>query len=94
MEVQVDTNKMLTVVRNFGVKYLGKKHAEHPIQTIEEKYQASLEWEGNRYCGISITWNYQKQVFDLSMTGYIQEALYKFQHSRSTWKENAPHFWE
>ena len=86
MEVQVDTNKMLTVVRNFGVKYVGKKHAEHPIQTIEEKYQASLEWEGNHYCGISITWNYQKQVFYLSILGYTQAALHKFQHIQPTLK--------
>ena len=54
----------------------------------------STEWESQSYCGIIIKCNYQKRVFYLSIPGYVQSALRKFQHSQPTRKENAPHFWE
>ena len=42
------------VVDNFGVKYVGKKHAEHLINSIQEHYQVSIDCERQQYCGISI----------------------------------------
>ena len=81
------------VVDDLGVKYVGKQHADHLINTIHDHYQVSTDWEGKRYCGISIKWNYQKQVVNLSMPGYIQAALHRFQHSPRTRKEHAPHIW-
>ena len=82
------------VVDEFGVKYVGKKHAEHLINAIQENYQVSTDWEGNRYYGISIKWNDQKQVVDLSMAGYIQAELNRLQNSSPSRKEHAPHIWE
>ena len=66
------------VVENFGVKYVDKKHVKHLINTTQENYQVSTEWEGKRYCGIIIKWNHQKHVFDLSMPSYTQATLHKF----------------
>ena len=48
------------VVDDFGVKYIGKQHADHLIITIQDNYQVSTDREGKQYCGISIKWNYQK----------------------------------
>ena len=42
--------------------------------------------EGQRCCGISIKWNYQKVVVDLSMSGYVQAVIHKFEHSQPTQK--------
>ena len=48
------------VVYDFGVNYIGKKHTDHLLNAIQDNYQVSTDWEGQRYCGISIKWNYQK----------------------------------
>ena len=82
------------VVDDFGVKCVCKQHADYLINTIQDHYQVSTDWKGKRYCGISIKWNYQKQVVILSMPGYIQAALNRFQHSPPTIKEHAQHSWE
>ena len=43
------------VVEYFGIKYVGKEHADHLIAAIEEKYELSTDWGGTLYCGITIT---------------------------------------
>ena len=82
------------MVDDFGVKYVGQKCAEHLINTILEHYQVSTDWEGKRYHGIIINWNYQKQAVKLSMPGYIKASLQKFEHSPPTTKYHAPLSWE
>ena len=34
------------VVDDFGVKYEGKEHAEHLMNTLKENYEISEDWEG------------------------------------------------
>jgi hypothetical protein len=34
------------VVDNFGVKYIGKEHVRHLIQTLKEHYEIEEDWEG------------------------------------------------
>ena len=34
------------VVNNFRVKYVGKTHALHLKQTLEENYKVTLDWDG------------------------------------------------
>ena len=46
------------VVDDFGVKYVGKEHADHLIQCIKQKYELTEDWSGNLYCGIRLTWDY------------------------------------
>ena len=47
------------VVDDFGVKYKGKENAEHLINAIKsEGYKLSIDWEGAKYCGITLDWNY------------------------------------
>ncbi len=66
------------VVDNFGVKYVGKQHADHLNQAIKQHYEYSKDWDGKLYCRITITWNYNKRTADLSMLAYIASALHKF----------------
>ena len=48
------------VVDDFGVKYVGKEHADHLIKTLENQYdQIVVDWEGKLYCGIRLEWNYK-----------------------------------
>jgi endonuclease I len=62
------------VVDDFGIKYVGKQHADHLIQAIEQHYKSSKDWEGQLYCGITLKWDYQCHTVDLSMPGYIKAA--------------------
>ena len=81
------------VVDDFGVKYVGRQHADHLNAAIEKHYEYSKDWEGQLYCGINIKWDYTKRTVDLSMPGYIQAALHKFQHPAPKRAQHAPHHW-
>ncbi len=41
------------VVNNFGVKYVGKENAQHPLDTVQQFYKFSCNWEGKQYCLIT-----------------------------------------
>ena len=69
------------VVDDFGVKYVGKEHAEHLINCLKtETYTLTEDWAGDLYCGISLRWNYEKRWLDISMPGYIKKQLLKYEH--------------
>jgi hypothetical protein len=65
------------VVDNFGVKYVGKEHADHLIQSIKKDYELTKDWMGPLYCGIQLVWDYNAQTLDISMLGYIINVLQK-----------------
>jgi hypothetical protein len=81
------------VVDNFGVQYLGAQHAHHLIAALETDYTVSKDWTGGLYCGITLHWNYANKYVDLSMPGYIKDALHKFQHPLPKHPQYAPHNW-
>jgi hypothetical protein len=68
------------VVDNFGVKYVGKQHANHLYAALTEHYEASTDWKGTLYRGVTLAWDYKKRTCNLSMPGYFEAALHKFQH--------------
>ena len=68
------------VVDDFGVKYVGEEHALHLKQTLENDYSVTTEWEGKRYIGITLDWDYERRQVHLSMPGYVKKALKQFQH--------------
>ena len=47
------------VVDDFGVKYVGKEHALHLKQALEQNYTVKTEWDGRRYIGITLDWDYE-----------------------------------
>jgi hypothetical protein len=81
------------VVDDFGVKYVGKQHADHLYNALEENYEAACDWEGKLYCGVSLDWNYQQRTVDLSMPGYVTAALHKYQHKTPKQHCSAPSQW-
>ena len=70
------------VVDDFGVKYVGKEHAEHLIRTLRKDYKISLDWKGDLYCGIKLDWDYNKRHLDISMPGYVDKLLQRFEHEK------------
>ena len=67
------------VVDDFGVKYVGEDHALHLKKTLQEYYTVTTEWEGKRYIGITIDWDYKRRQVHLSMPNYVVKALTQFQ---------------
>jgi hypothetical protein len=81
------------LVDAFGVKYVGREHAEHPMACIKKNYNISSDWNGRAYCGLTLDWDYTNRTVDLSMPGYIKAALHKYQHAAPARPEHAPHMW-
>ena len=69
------------VVDDFGVKYVGKEHADHLINCLkEETYKLMEDWTDDLYCGILLRWDYTACTLDILMPGYIKKQLLKYGH--------------
>jgi hypothetical protein len=69
------------VVDDFGVKYMGKEHAEHLINYLkEETCKLTEDWTRDLYCSILLRWDYKARKLDISMPGYIKKRLLKYEH--------------
>jgi hypothetical protein len=68
------------VVDNFGVKYVGKEHADRLIQCIKETYELTKDWTSDLYCRIKLNWNYTVRTLNISMPGYVKKLLQKYKH--------------
>ena len=67
------------VVDDFGIKYQNKESAEHLINTLKELYPITIDWTGNKYLGISLEFDNSNQSVTLSIPGYIDKLLQRFQ---------------
>ena len=80
------------VVDDFGVKYFGKEHADHLIQCLRNHYQeVDIDWNGNRFCGVYLDWDYNQRTCSLSMPGYVTNALHKFQPTPHKKAQDSPY---
>ena len=81
------------VVDDFGVKFVGKEHAQHLIDTLSSLYTITTDWTGTLYCGLTLKWDYKNRTVDISMPGYVSRALHKFLHTPATRAQHSPHAW-
>jgi len=79
------------VVDDFGVKYEGKEHAEHLMSVLKEHYTVTEDWEGSKYIGITLDWDYEGQKVHLSLPGYNAKALKRFHHEPPTKRQDSPY---
>jgi hypothetical protein len=79
------------VIDDFGIKYVGKEHVDHLLQALKQEYEVTEDWSGELYCGITLYWDYKDGTVDLSMPGYVDAALHKFQQKPPTRSEHAPY---
>ena len=45
------------VVDGFGMKYIGKQHAERLMNILKQHYDMEEDWKRELYCGITLKWN-------------------------------------
>jgi len=81
------------VVNDFGIKYVGKQHADHIFHALEQHYEAATDWEGKLYCGLTLQWDYKARTVNISMPGYVAAALHQFQHAPPRQQCHAPSLW-
>eukprot|EP00956_Cyclotella_meneghiniana_P014140 scaffold21040_cov41-Cyclotella_meneghiniana.AAC.5 len=78
------------VVDDFGVKYVGKEHAQHLINTLKQHYKLAEDWDGDLYCGIKLDWDYENHILDISLPGYIEKVLLRFGHKKPDKPQHCP----
>ena len=79
------------VVDDFGIKYVGKEHTVHLVNSLEADYKITIDWTGGTFCGIDLKWDYEKRTDGLSMPGYVKKALLKFNHIAPTTPQDQPY---
>ena len=67
-------------VDDFGIKYVGGQHAQHVLDTLQEQYTVTTDWEGNKYSGIDLEWDYKSRTCRLTMENYIRQILIRYGH--------------
>ena len=79
------------IVDDFGIEYVGKRHADHLLAALQEHYEVTTDWTGTKFTGIDITWDYIKRTCRLAMDGYILDVLTKYGHPAPSKPQHAPH---
>jgi hypothetical protein len=81
------------VVDDYGVKYTNKVDAEYLINALREICEVTIDWTGSLYIGITLQWDYDAKTVDISMPGYIEKAVQRFNHTSSQRKQDSPYEW-
>ena len=73
---------------DFGIEYVGKQHSHNLQKVLEDHYTPTMYWEGGNFAGIDLDWNYAsnhtKCTCRISMGGYVDKLLIKYNHTIST----------
>ena len=81
------------VVDDFGVKYVGRTHVDHLLQSLQQLYVVTEDKTGSLFHGLTIDWNYTDRYVDISMPKYVPAMLHKYQHPKPRRRQDAPHAW-
>ena len=80
---------------DFVIKYVGKQHALHLLKIMEQNYEITADWEGQKFSGINLEWKYTEQHSNrtsrISTNGYIDKLLIKYEHPRPRKLQLSPH---
>ena len=79
------------IVDDFAVKYVGKEHAQHLLDTLKKDYECKEDWKGKRFAGLTLDWDYEKREVHITMPGYVHEALQRFNHTMPKRDQHQPH---
>jgi hypothetical protein len=79
------------VVDDFGIKFTDKADFEHLKTALEEYYTVAVDYTCSLFCGIKLTWDYQRRTVLCSKLGYIATALTKYRHTKPTTPQHAPY---
>ena len=72
------------------MKYVNKEDADHLMSVLKQNYEVTEDWEGERYIGMHLRWDYPGRKVHLAMPGYVEKALREFQHEYPKRKQYSP----
>lgn len=78
------------VVDDFGIKFVGKEHTKRLLEVLRQWYKVTTDFEGTKYVGITLKWDYKKRTLETSVPGYVKEALHQLQPPTPTKPVHAP----
>ena len=79
------------VVDDFAIKYTDAADADHLIQYIRKKYKKfKVDWDAKQYIGINLKWDYDQNTVELSMQGYVEQALIELEHNMPKQNHKGP----
>ena len=78
------------VVDDFGNKSVGHQHTTHLTNALRDIYTITTDPTGALYCGMNLEWNYDRHYMDISMPGYVANALHKFHHPTPPKSQDSP----
>ena len=78
------------MVKDFGVKYVGREHAEHLKSVLEEHYEVSTDWAGKKYIGLTLDWDYKGRKVHVSLKGYVERAAKELGHEPPCKQQTSP----
>ena len=78
-------------VDDYGVQYTDKKDVDYLLNTLTFcKYKFKPDWKGTQYCGMTIEWDYNARTCTISVPGYIEKVLIRFQHQKPKRPQHLP----
>ena len=78
------------VLDDFGIKYVEEDHLQHLLNAIEQDYSISVDRTVGLYCGITLKWDYKHRYLDISMPGYVEKQLIKYNHPKPKKPQHCP----
>jgi hypothetical protein len=78
-------------VDDVGIKYIGREHTKHLAFILSEHYRCLHDWDGQRYLGMNLDWDYTGRAVHVFMLDYVLEALARFQHKPPRTPQHQPY---
>ena len=83
--------QLCLIVYDFDVEYVGKQHADHLATILKKYHNTTKDWEGNKYVGIDLKWDYYKITCRETMDGYILDLRNKYGYLTPKKPQYSPH---
>lgn len=79
---KTDNIEFTLITDDFGVRYGDRAAAEKLYSVMSLKYPMTIDWEGKKYAGFNILFDYEgpNRRVEISMQGYIAAFLKRFKH--------------
>ena len=61
------------------------------MNALVEHCEISQDWDGKKYCELTLEWEHEARKVHVSMPGYVQDALQKFKHDPPQRQQDQPY---
>ena len=70
---------------------IAKADVLHLTNVLKQNYKITEDWNGKKYIGLTLDWDYENKQVHLSMPGYMQNTLERFEHTAPVKLQNQPY---